>query len=80
MASNYAVQSSFRSEKQVPHGSPSSSSSYVRSVGGHGHFSVRASSKIPASRRPVTPNSRLHSDNDESVSSYTECLWWLLLI
>lgn len=66
MASNYAVQSSFRSEKQVPHGSPSSSSSYVRSVGGHGHFSVRASSKIPASRRPVTPNSRLHSDNDES--------------
>uniref|UniRef100_A0A5B7C3W1 Protein ARMADILLO REPEAT KINESIN1 n=1 Tax=Davidia involucrata TaxID=16924 RepID=A0A5B7C3W1_DAVIN len=65
MASSSTLRSSHRSERQhIPHVPSSSSYSMSRSVGGQqSHPSVR--SKVPASRRSVTPNSRTHSHDDD---------------
>ncbi|KAK9283707.1 hypothetical protein L1049_011957 [Liquidambar formosana] len=60
MASSSTFRSSHRNERNVPQGSSSSTS---RSVIGQPHPSVR--SRVPASRRSVTPNSRVHSDDGE---------------
>ncbi|XP_059666045.1 kinesin-like protein KIN-UC [Cornus florida] len=58
MASGSTVRSSQRSERQhIPHGPTSVS----RNVGGQ--LSVR--SRVPASRRSVTPNSRAHTNHDD---------------
>ncbi|KAA8539266.1 hypothetical protein F0562_025958 [Nyssa sinensis] len=66
MASSSTLRSSLRSERQhIPHGPSSSSYSTSRSVGGQqSNLSVR--SKVPASRRSVTPNSRTHSHDDDA--------------
>ncbi|RVW97760.1 Kinesin-like protein KIN-UC [Vitis vinifera] len=53
------------SKRQLPLSSSSSSSS--RAASGQGNAAVR--SKTPASRRSVTPNSRVHSNEDDSADS-----------